>query len=78
MNPLDDMTLPCRNLAFYLLAAVADPQAAVQRHRSFLEAHAMVGRVYIHATGVNAQARSGGACAAAFASPQRGAPLLLR
>lgn len=55
INPLDDASLPCRSLAFYLLTAVDDPEAAVQRHRNFLAAHAMVGRVYIHATGINAQ-----------------------
>lgn len=55
INPRDDHGLPCRNLAFYLIASVEAPDAAVEEHRAFLAERGMVGRVYICEDGINAQ-----------------------
>ena len=54
-NPRDNHALPCRNLAFYLIASVDAPDAAVEEHRAFLAERGMVGRVYICEDGINAQ-----------------------
>ena len=58
MNDALDYALPFRVLAFYVLAPVAAPAAAVEAHRRFLLAREMVGRVYISAEGLNAQVRA--------------------
>ena len=55
VNPLLDASLPARVLAFYVIAPVAEPEAAVDRHRDFLTAREMSGRVYLSADGMNAQ-----------------------
>ena len=65
VNPSFDYSLPCRSLAFYLIGEVSLPDAAVSRHRKFLEEHQLVGRVYICSTGMNAQVSgTADACAA--------------
>ena len=68
-NPSWDFSLPCRNLAFYLIGEVAEPDEAVRRHRKFLDESSMVGRVYICSSGVNAQVSgTAAACAASITS----------
>ena len=65
-NPSWDFSLPCRNLAFYLIGEVAEPDEAVRRHRKFLDESSMVGRVYICSSGVNAQVSGTAAACAAY------------
>ena len=65
-NPSFDLSLPCRNLAFYLICEVAEPDEAVRRHREFLDESSMVGRVYICGSGVNAQVSGTAAACAAY------------
>ena len=65
-NPSWDFSLPCRNLAFYLIGEVAEPDEAVRRHRKFLDESCMVGRVYICSSGVNAQVSGTAAACAAY------------
>ena len=42
-------------LAFYIIAPMNSPDQAVDRHREFLTARGMVGRVYLSSDGLNAQ-----------------------
>ena len=65
-NPSWDFSLPCRNLAFYLIGEVAEPDEAVRKHRKFLDESSMVGRVYICSSGVNAQVSGTTAACAAY------------
>ena len=65
-NPSFDLSLPCRNLAFYLIGEVAEPDEAVRRHRKFLDESSMVGRVYICSSGVNAQVSGTAAACSAY------------
>ena len=65
-NPSFDLSLPCRNLAFYLIGEVAEPDEAVRRHRKFLDESSMVGRVYICSSGVNAQVSGPAAACSAY------------
>ena len=55
VNTALDFSLPFRVLAFYAIAPIDDPDAAVTRHRAFLAKRDMVGRVYLCADGLNAQ-----------------------
>ncbi len=75
-NARADFSLPFRVLAFYVIAPIAEPQAAAERHQAFLESAGLAGRVYVHADGLNAQlSGTPEACAAyrAFASEAFGA-----